>query len=254
LSRPKVALSYPDRIELDGRLSEAAHELRAPVGVALIHAGLAELQLETTNDVARAREAVLIIKQQMMRLDAMLSRVLRLTSDSDSTLTLRCETVDLTRLIPETIEQLARSHPQLPGQVRVRIRGEVRGTWDASAVGEVLTNLLSNAVKFGEERPIDLNVGRRGGQVAIEVRDRGIGIHPSDHQRIFERFTRVVPARSYPGLGLGLWIARTLVEAQGGSVKVFSVLGRGAMFTVRLPVLPASRRRGPGKGRPDRWA
>jgi signal transduction histidine kinase len=254
LSRPKVALSYPDRIELDGRLSEAAHELRAPVGVALIHAGLAELQLETTNDVARAREAVLVIKQQMMRLDAMLSRVLRLSSDSDAKLTLKCETVDLTRLIPEAIEQLARSYPDLPQRVRVRIRGEVKGTWDASAVGEVLTNLLGNAAKFGEGRPIDLNVSRRGSQVAIEVRDRGIGISPCDHQRIFERFTRVVPARSYPGLGLGLWIARTLVEAQGGTVRVFSVLGRGAIFMVRLPVLPSSRRRGPGRATPDRSA
>jgi signal transduction histidine kinase len=242
LSRTKAAFSYPDRFEVDGMLSVVAHELRAPVGVALMHAGLAELQLETTNDVARAREAVLTIKQQMMRLDSMLSRVLRLSSEGDAMRPLKCETVDLTRLIPEVVDQLARSQPRLRDDLRVTMRGEVSGTWDSSALGEVMTNLLGNAFKFGEEQPIDLTVGRRGRQVTICVRDHGIGIAPRDHQRIFERFTRAVPPRSYPGLGLGLWIVRTLVQAQGGSVRVASALGQGAAFTVRLPVLPAPRR------------
>jgi signal transduction histidine kinase len=223
-------------------LSVVAHELRAPVGVALMHAGLAELQLETTQDVASAREAVVTIKQQMMRLDSMLCRVLRLSSDSDTMLALKCETVDLARLVPEVIEQLARSHPRVRRDVRVTLRGEVSGTWDSSALAEVMTNLVGNAVKFGEDQPIDLTVGRRGRQVTIAVRDRGIGIAPRDHQRIFERFTRAVPPRCYPGLGLGLWIVRSLVEAQGGSVRVASGLGQGATFTVRLPVRPLPRR------------
>jgi signal transduction histidine kinase len=240
LARSKVALSYPDRFEVDGMLSVVAHELRAPVGVALIHAGLAELQLETSKDVARAREAVVTIKQQMMRLDSMLSRVLRLSSDGEISEPLKCETVDLAPLLGDVIEQLARSHPRLRDDVRLTVRGEISGTWDASALAEVLTNLLGNAFKFGEERPIDVIAGRRGRQVTVTIRDRGIGIAPRDHQRIFERFTRAVPPRSYAGLGLGLWIARTLVEAHGGTLRVASGLGQGATFTVRLPILAAA--------------
>jgi two-component system, OmpR family, sensor kinase len=70
----------------------------------------------------------------------------------------------------------------------------------------------------------------------VSVRDRGIGISPEDHDRIFGRFERAVSANNYGGFGLGLWISRELVEAMRGRIRVESALGQGSTFTVVLPM------------------
>jgi signal transduction histidine kinase len=76
----------------------------------------------------------------------------------------------------------------------------------------------------------------RDGKAVVSVRDRGIGIAPVDQARIFERFARAVSPDHYGGLGLGLWIARILVEAMGGSVRVESTPGEGSTFMMELPL------------------
>ena len=117
-----------------------------------------------------------------------------------------------------------------------RLRGAgVRGYWDRLRVSQVVTNLLSNAVKYGRERPVDVRVRRGEGRAVLEVEDRGIGVAAEDQERIFGRFERAVSARHFAGLGLGLWIVRQLVEAHGGTIRVKSVPGEGATFTVALP-------------------
>jgi signal transduction histidine kinase len=73
------------------------------------------------------------------------------------------------------------------------------------------------------------------GRALVEVEDQGIGIAPRDQERIFGRFERAVSARQYGGLGIGLWIARCLVEAHGGTIRVRSAPDEGSTFTVELP-------------------
>ncbi|HEX2570750.1 MAG TPA: ATP-binding protein, partial [Polyangia bacterium] len=74
----------------------------------------------------------------------------------------------------------------------------------------------------------------------VSVRDRGIGIPPEHHARIFERFERAVSERNYGGLGLGLWISRQIVQALGGTISVTSAPGQGSVFTVELPLAAAA--------------
>src|SRR5262249_40270599 len=90
----------------------------------------------------------------------------------------------------------------------------------------------------GETGPVDVLLSARGQSVQLQVKDRGIGIAQRDQRIIFERWHRAVPPRSFGGLGLGLWIVRTLVLAHGGTVKVNSAPGQGATFTVVLPRAP----------------
>jgi signal transduction histidine kinase len=78
-------------------------------------------------------------------------------------------------------------------------------------------------------------ISSAGEAARLSVTDRGIGIAPEDHQRIFVRFERAAPARHYGGFGLGLWIVKELVEAMGGTVRVDSMPKEGATFTVELP-------------------
>jgi signal transduction histidine kinase len=118
----------------------------------------------------------------------------------------------------------------------VQASGPVDGRWDPSRLDQVLTNLLSNALKFGAGNPVEVTIGEDGGMARLQVVDHGIGIPPAEHGRIFERFARAVAVDNYGGLGLGLYICRTIVEAHGGTIRVESEPGRGATFTVALPV------------------
>ncbi len=112
------------------------------------------------------------------------------------------------------------------------------GRWDRLRIGQVITNLVSNAIKFGRGHPIDVevNVDTEGDRSAcVRVRDGGIGIPPEQRARIFDRFERAPAERHYPGLGLGLWIAKQIVDASSGTITVESEVGVGSTFTVRLP-------------------
>ena len=81
-----------------------------------------------------------------------------------------------------------------------------------------------------------MRVERRAAKAVLSVADQGIGIAPADQKRIFERFERAVPEGSYDGIGLGLWIAREIARAHGGQIGVESEQGKGATFTVELPI------------------
>jgi signal transduction histidine kinase len=248
-----VSRSRPDKgasTDIESFLAVVAHELRAPVGAALVHAGLAEMQLGSSDNLHGARQAVRTIKHQMMRLDSILARVLRLPT-TDEQPELRCERVDLADLVPRVIQQISLWHPDARNRIGVTVDGDVQGEWDAMALAEVVTNLVGNGLKFGEGNPVDVRLSARGRMVRLEVQDRGIGIAARDHRIIFERWHRAVPPRSYGGLGLGLWIVRTLVTAHGGTVKVTSAPGRGATFTVDLPRSPRPADWHPAPGAPE---
>ena len=110
---------------------------------------------------------------------------------------------------------------------------------DALAFRQVATNLVGNALKFTEHGEITVKLGAgQGGGLTLVVADTGIGIDPSEHARIFERFTQVEPVatRRVGGTGIGLAITRALVEMQNGSIRLRSALGGGATFTVELPL------------------
>ena len=109
---------------------------------------------------------------------------------------------------------------------------------DALRLEQVVTNLVDNAIKYGGGRPIEVRLRNEGDQAVLMVRDQGIGIPVEFQPRIFERFERAVSERHYGGLGLGLYITRTIVDALGGSVAVSSTEGQGATFIVRLPLGP----------------
>jgi len=218
----------------DAFLSAAGHELRTPL------AALA-LTLETWRRRATADndESTLRRLQTAHRL---VDRLTRLTDDlvdvgriESGRLMLEREPMDLAAVAREAIERVEGTAGD-QGTTIVAELSPVVGIWDPSRVDQIVTNLLTNAVKFGTGKPIAVSVTPRNGTAELTVTDRGIGIAPADQEKIFERFGRAVSARSYGGMGLGLWIVRELVGAHGGTIEVESAPGEGATFRVRLPL------------------
>ena len=140
--------------------------------------------------------------------------------------------VDLRRLVERVIDRFASNPMGSP----LRVRGEgTRAFLDPFRMEQLVTNLVANAVKYGEGKPIEVELSADEERAWITVRDNGIGIGPREQARIFERFERAVSPNQYGGFGLGLWIARQVVEASGGRISVESELGKGSAFTVVVP-------------------
>ena len=123
--------------------------------------------------------------------------------------------------------------PELPARI------------DGNALTLAVLNLIDNAIKYAAGgKTIEVAARAQGGRIEISVRDHGPGIDPDEHARIFERFYRARAVRLKPirGSGIGLALVEHIAVAHGGGVKVASVPGDGATFTLWLPALPADER------------
>ncbi|WP_425440856.1 sensor histidine kinase [Polyangium sorediatum] len=143
--------------------------------------------------------------------------------------------MDLTTLACEAVDGLQHQITAAGCTVELVASEPVVGRWDRFRIEQVFINLLTNAIKYGMGKPITVGARRVGPRAEFWVEDRGMGIPKEDQARIFERFERAVSSRSFGGLGLGLYIARQIVEAHGGTIRVCSEPGHGATFTVELP-------------------
>jgi signal transduction histidine kinase len=126
---------------------------------------------------------------------------------------------------------------------------------DAIRLAQVFSNLLNNAAKFTPEGGhIRLSAERQGDEITVSVKDSGIGIQPEMLPRVFEMFAQAEPLyeRSREGLGIGLWLVKSLIEMHGGTITARSDgVGKGSEFTVRLPVITSKVTADSGQGRED---
>jgi signal transduction histidine kinase len=128
-------------------------------------------------------------------------------------------------------DEVARAHCSL----RVEAPRPVYGAWDRALLVDVVANLIGNALKFGQRGEIVARVERRSERAILSVIDHGIGVDPALRERIFERYGRGVSTEHFGGLGIGLFVVKSIVEAHGGSVHVENTPGSGATFVVDLP-------------------
>ncbi|HET9596820.1 MAG TPA: GAF domain-containing sensor histidine kinase [Anaeromyxobacteraceae bacterium] len=229
LSNAALVAELKQAVQLrDEFLGVASHELRTPLTALRLHIQRARRALAPA---ASPLEPVLaVLDHHGARLTRLVERLVDASRFEARAMALEPEELDLAALAKEVVERFAGT-PEL----RLDAPAPVRGRWDRSRLDQILENLVSNAVKFGEGKQVDVEVAAMPGGARLTVRDRGIGIDPADQGRIFERFGRAVPARSYGGFGLGLWLVRQDAEALGGTVALESAPGHGARFTVTLP-------------------
>jgi signal transduction histidine kinase/PAS domain-containing protein len=236
LSIDNARLYEGARTAITGRdefLSIAAHEIRGPL--ASIHLAVQGL-MRGTLPPADVRTALEVIQREDRRLARFVDELLDLGRIRTGQLHFELEEVDLGTVVRDVVSRLSEELAHAGSAVTVRTDGDLTGEWDRFRLEQVVTNLLSNAMKFGEGKPIDISALRAGDRVRLSIVDRGIGIEPTMLGKIFDPFQRIVEARHYGGLGLGLHIAKTIVDGLGGTITVDSRLGAGATFTAELPV------------------
>jgi signal transduction histidine kinase len=232
------------RVEELARLSQlradfvslVSHELRSPM--AAVIGAARTLQDRWRMLSADQRESFLaLIGDETSRLAELVGDVLDTSRIEAGTFSYRFEEVDLARLVDEAIEaaELAQQEVAVVASVRGGLP-VIRG--DRARLRQVLGNLIENAVKYSPEGgEVRVSAAAANGAVQIDVRDSGPGIPHDQRARIFEKFGRVdVPGASKPGTGLGLFIARSIAEAHGGSLEVSGGVEPGATFTLTLPV------------------
>lgn len=219
----------------DEFLGIAAHELRTPVTALRLHLqGLARL-LGRLTESSEALRKLHLVARQVGRMAQLVERLLDVGRINTGRLELEREAVDLTELIDQVADRLAEDLERSGCTLSVRVRAHPTGWWDRSRLEQALSILLSNAMKFGAERPIELEVDEAEGRACITVTDHGLGISREALARIFDRFERAVSSSEYGGLGLGLFVAREIAEAHGGSIHAASAPGKGSTFTLELP-------------------
>ena len=218
--------------------TNVSHELRTPLTLLLGPAEDALRDVRTPLPEPQ-RERMEVIARNAARLLKLVNTLLdfsRLQSDQAAP---QLEAVELGRYTTELVAMfdsavaraglgLAIDCPPLPVPVEV----------DREMWAKIVLNLVSNALKFTFEGGISVKLDADGDTARLEVADSGIGIAIADQARLFERFHRVVDARSrsHEGSGIGLALVAELAEAHGGSVDVSSVPGQGSRFTVRVPL------------------
>jgi PAS domain S-box-containing protein len=212
----------------DEFLSIASHELKTPLTAFALQLKALTRGAES-GDPAKVGAAMSRLGAQLGRLERLVDELLDVSRISEGRLPLAPEAMDLIPLLDDVLVQLHGSHI-----TRTGVDSAV-GVWDRARLDQVFTNLVSNAIKYGEGKPIEVRVSALPGTARVEIIDRGIGIDAGDLRRIFDRFERAVSARRYGGLGLGLWIARSIVEAHKGTIEVQSVVSEGSTFIVDLP-------------------
>ena len=230
-----------DAIRLrDEFLAVASHELRTPLTTLQLQLDSLERSADqmAPDEAAGLRRKLASSSRQAVRLDNLVDSLLDVSRITTGRLAIKPEWMDLVEVARDMTER-CRDQARSAGSPLHLDADElhIEVHWDRLRIEQILSNLLSNAIKYGAGKPVDLRLERVDDRVRIVIRDRGIGIRQADVERIFGRFERAVSTRHYGGLGLGLFIARQVVQAHGGEIRVGACQGPGAEIVVSMPAV-----------------
>lgn len=219
-------------------LTVVSHELKTPVAVIKAYGEVLARRGELAEWPAQDRRVVERVQEQADRMLAMIEQLLDLRRIESGVLSLELARFDLAGLLRRSVEAIqtttARHRLSLDAPAELVVRADRR------RVDEVVTNLLENAVKYSPSGGrIDLRLCGEDDRAHLRVEDEGVGIPAAELTRVFDRFYQVGAGtydKGHLGLGLGLYIAREIVEGHGGRIWAESAPGRGATFHVVLPL------------------
>ena len=229
----------------DEFVASVSHELRTPLTSII---GYVDVILDDTENLPEdARSYLLVVQRNARRLHRLVDDLLSTALQSVATV-LDIERVSVTELLERSAVEARKAAAAAGLELELdttRAGSELDINGDSERLAQVFDNLFSNAIKYTPAGGrVEGTVGRDGDVAVVRVRDTGRGIAEAEQSKIFNKFFRgsTVLTDAIPGVGLGLAITKTIVDAHGGSITVSSELGKGATFEVRLPARRAAAR------------
>jgi PAS domain S-box-containing protein len=223
----------------DDFLSIASHELKTPLSSLTLQLGMLSHLLERKSEFEKVQDrltkATENARRQLGRLTELIEDLLSVSRITAGQLALERTRVELGAMVKETADRLRDNAYVAKSSIDIQAVEPVYGIWDQRKLDQVVTNLLTNALRYGPGKPIEISVQKSKSRAFLRVRDYGMGIPAEKHTRVFEKFQRGLTSSHYGGLGLGLYISRTIIDRHGGRIWVESEEGKGATFVVELP-------------------
>lgn len=235
-----VAMDISERMEIEKRkdefISMASHELKTPVTSLKVYTQLLERQFEREGK----KDSVVSVSKmnaQIGKLTNLINDLLNLSKIQAGKLEFRKSEFDLNTLVEEVVTTLQATDDTHQIIVRGKLAELVYG--DRDRISQVLINLLTNAMKYSQGADtVILTVSSQKQHVVVSVQDFGIGIEKKHQEKIFDRFYQVTDPteKTFPGLGIGLYISNQIIQRHGGTIHVDSAKGKGSTFTFTLPL------------------
>jgi two-component system phosphate regulon sensor histidine kinase PhoR len=218
-------------------VANTSHELRTPI--ASLKALTETLQSGAIEDSAVAKDFLAKMNTEVDKLTQMVLELGELSRIESGESPIDMRPFDITQTIEQAVERLRAQADRAELSLTIDTSSNLpQALGDRDRVEQVLVNLIHNAIKFTPSGGIiDLSVKLEGNSIKVSVADSGIGIPEDDLPRVFERFYKADKARAGGGTGMGLAIAKHIIEAHGGRVWAESVEGKGSTFNFTLPLV-----------------
>ncbi|MDQ6595746.1 sensor histidine kinase [Bacillus salipaludis] len=218
-------------------VADASHELRNPLSVLLSSIDAIEMTMEPNKEEMSGR-FLTNMRQEVKRMTRLVSDLLTLARSDSNKIELKAELFDFRLFADKAIESVQPLAASKEITLTLTAPETLKVVGDSERLSQLLYILLDNAIKYTPNGgDVKLTISEEVNTLGLEVEDTGIGIKQVDYQRIFERFYRSDKSRSrqMSGHGLGLSIAKWIVETHNGTIKVSSEIGKGSKFTIRVP-------------------
>lgn len=220
----------------DEFFSIASHELKTPVTSLKAYTQLLLMESEGKIDPQK-RNMLERMDRQINKLTALINDILDTSKLNNSELVYRKEKISLKTIVSDAIMDIKRTSPR--HEIIFTSYSNAAINADADRVSQVVNNFLTNAIKYAADSPnILVGLRREDNKIICSVQDFGKGIAEEEQEKIFDRFYRVTGPNlnTFPGLGLGLFICKDIIEKHQGKIGVISQLGKGSTFYFELPV------------------
>ena len=219
----------------DEFMSIASHELKTPVTSLKAFTQLLQMDAEVEGD---RKKKMMFEKMdaQINKLSLLINGLLDTSRVREGAMTYNRQQFDFNKLVEENVEEIQRISGKK--QIVLLKNPEVEVYADRERIGQVINNLISNAVKYSKGSDIKVSVTLTGSRLVCSVADKGIGISKNEQLKIFDRFYRVSghDLHTYPGLGLGLYISKEIIQRHDGQIWVESEPGGETIFYFSLPI------------------